>query len=53
MKRQKSKKLQRKVLFLKLKKKRWNNTYTKPEVDQKLTDAISGLTFKGTFNTCH
>ena len=35
----------------KTEKERWNNTYTKPEVDQKLTDAISGLTFKGTFNT--
>lgn len=32
-------------------KERWNNTYTKPEVDKKITDAIGGLTFKGTFNT--
>lgn len=32
-------------------KDRWNDTYTKAQVDQKLLDAISGLTFKGTFNT--
>lgn len=32
-------------------KNRWNDKYTKQETDDKLKAAISGLTFKGTFNT--